>query len=371
MKQFSLLSLFIALSILCSCKSQDDFALRLERVDSLCTASFAPDEPGLAIAIMKDGKVVFDKGYGLADLETKTPIDGNTSFNICSMSKQFTAVSILQLQEKGLLSIDDNVHKYFPDFKADFWDQVTLANLMSHTSGVPDARDGYTREEKIFATDSLSITYMYDLDSLMFPVGEGYSYTNPTYVLLGYIVGMINGTDFEDYVHDNVFVPSGMDKSFYYMAGKEDRIPNMSHAYVMEDGQWKECDYGEETFFATRPDGGLYTSTHEFIKWEQALKSGKILKPETLALAQSPKHITDESPRTDYCYGWITEQSEGVTEPSADVLPRVIYHNGSNGGYRTIGRYYPQQNVFIVAFANRSDFHWFKFADKLDDILGL
>lgn len=337
----------------------------IDSIDSVFSQAFAGDGPGGAVIIAKGGKVIFDKGYGLADLETGAAIDGNTFFNIGSMSKQFTSIAILQLSGEGKLSLDDNIHKYFPEFKADFWDRVTIHNLLSHTSGVPDARGGFPREVKVAATDSVSVSYLYDLDHLNFEPGESYEYINPTYVLLGMIVEKASGQAFEDYMREHLFNPAGMKEAIYYAPGRDSVIPSLSHGYVFnkQDSLWHEDDFGEATFFATRPDGGLYTSTHEFLAWERGLHSGAVISKELLELAQTPKVSTGEGTKSKYGYGWNLQYREN--------MPLNIWHAGVNGGYRAIGAYYPEADTDLIVFSNRADFDFDGCKAKVEEIMGI
>lgn len=368
MKQRNILAagfalMLVALSLI-SCKKNPEQPL-IDALDQTFSSAFPQDGPGAAVLITRGGKVLLDKGYGLADMDTKAKIDGDTFFNIASMSKQFTAVAILQLAQEGKLSVDDCIHKYFPEFKADFWDRITIANLMSHTSGVPDARGYIPYEEKILATDSLSMAYLYNLDTLNFQPGEQYEYINPTYVVLGRIVERVSGEEFEAYMRSHIFDPAQMKSTVYYVPDLDARIPNMSHGYELgdQDSLWHECDYGEETFFATRPDGGIYTSTHEFLSWEKALHNGTVLDKEYLELAQTPKILVSENPVRQYGYGWIVEHR--------DNAPVNVYHTGANGGFRTLGAYYPASDVEVIIFSNRVDFNWAVFKPVVEELMGI
>ena len=130
--------LLITLTMVISCKQSPEKE-QIAQLDQLCTSLFPADEPGAAVLVMKGDDIIFDKGYGIADIDTKVPIDGNTFFNIASVSKQFTAVAVLQLVEQGKLSLEDAVAQYFP-FPQAFWKEVRIKHLLSHSSGVPDAR---------------------------------------------------------------------------------------------------------------------------------------------------------------------------------------------------------------------------------------
>lgn len=356
--------LFAATLLICSCgqKINDADKALIASLDSLFTADYAADGPGAAVIVLRGNDVIFDKGYGIADLNTGAKIDGNTFFNIASMSKQFTAVAIMQLAEQGLLSVDDPVTKYCPEFTAPIWEGVQIRHLLCHASGIPDARGSIPREVRVQATDTEALAYLDTISFSNFTPGTQYEYMNPTYVLLGEIVARVSGQPFTEYMREHVFTPAGMEQTLYYFPGEDENIPNMAHGYVpnSESGEWEECDFGEETFFATRPDGGIYTSTHEFVMWEKALREGKVLKPESVEIAMTPKNAISEN--ESYCFGWINQANAA----NGDI---VIYHNGSNGGFRSTGLRYPKDEILVAVFANRNDFHWFEFKDKVEKML--
>ena len=345
-----------------------------DRLDRVCKRLFHNDEPGAAVLVMIGDSVVFDRGYGLADMNTKAKIDGDTFFNIASVSKQFTAVAILQLQEEGKLSIDDPVCRYFPEFRAEFWPNITIAHLMAHSSGIPDARN-YPREVKINGDEALSISYMDTLSFVHFAPGAAYEYINPTFVLLGYIVERVSGQPFTEYVDEHIFKPANMRQTLYFDRDHQETIPNMAHGYAFVDElprSWVEYDFGEETFFATRPDGGIYTSTHEFAQWEKALRNATVLSKESIEDAQSPHTLISGSPWSDYQnrpntyygYGWFIE-------PATDSTDTVIYHTGDNGGFKIIAARYPESDALVLVFANRSDWPRYDLLQQIESIYGL
>ncbi|MBQ0024492.1 MAG: beta-lactamase family protein [Bacteroidales bacterium] len=381
-----LLFILITVAMVVSCAEKDESLVKL---DDLFSGLFPQDEPGAAVLVMKGDEIVFDKGYGIADIDTKVPIDGNTFFNIASVSKQFTATAVLQLVEKGELSLDDCVAKYHPEFESDIWKKVRIGQLLSHSSGVPDARRGYTREQKVAGDDKLAMEYMMTLDTLNFEPGTDYEYINPTFVLCGDIVSKVSGMPFTEYMRKNVFTPAGMENTLYFDPEIEHSIPNMAHGYEYEDvagmpeehpasrqssdepKNWYEYDYGEETFFATKPDGGIYTSTHEFAEWEKALRSNKVISEESRNLAQSP--ITDitgstfsdyqNRENTWYGMGWFVE-------PKTDNSSLVIYHTGDNGGFKILAARYPESNALLLIFANRTDWDRYEVMQRAEEILG-
>lgn len=358
--------------------TKDEIAL--QKVDSLFTERYAPQpNPGGAVLILKGDSIIFDKGYGIADTELNTQIDGNTFFNIASVSKQFTAVAILKLAQEGKLDINKsiydvhpNVNKYLPKDKKVF-KGVTVAHLMSHASGIPDSRPRTDRNFVLTCTDMQSIEYMKDLKELKFEPGTQYDYQNPTFQLLYVMIESLSGMPFEQYMKENIFTPAGMDETVYFQADRE--IPRMSHGYIpqndtipAEEKVFRQYDYGEESFFATKADGGIYTSTHEFAKWEKALRNNTILNAETTQAAHSPQNNVSGSefssyqnrPYTSYGYGWFIEDQPG--------MPRKVYHTGDNGGYQIYAARFPEKDLLFLVFENRNDYSRWKMAEKLDAI---
>lgn len=359
-------------------------------MDALCQEYFPTGEPGAAVLVLRGDDVVFDRGYGVADLEKGTAIDGDTFFNIASVSKQFTATAVLQLVDRGLVGLDDEVRTYFPEFTAPIWDGICIKHLMSHSSGIPDGRGYLTREQKVNGDEALSTEYLKTLDWVRFSPGTDYEYINPTFVLLGQIVERVTGVEFTKYVTDSIFRPAGMSQTLYFDRDHQELIPRMAHGYEYEDvtdmpeertagevsdtpKNWYEYDFGEETFFATRPDGGIYTSTHEFVKWEKALRAcyagdaGALVSKSLIEDAHSPHTKVSGSrwsdyqnrPDTWYGYGWFIE----------DAGEKVIYHTGDNGGFKILAARYPDSETLLLVFANRADWDRYEFMQRMEDLL--
>jgi CubicO group peptidase (beta-lactamase class C family) len=369
------------------------------RLDRILKPIFPANEPGAAILVLQGNDILFDKGYGLARMAEVGPeiepdslirreigfseslpknnfpenpgipesdfIDGNTHFNIASVSKQFTAVAILQLVQEGKISLEDPVSQYFPEFESKIWDEINIKHLLSHSSGIPDIRaDILTREQRVFGDENLSVEYLKTLDHRNFAPGTAYEYMNPTYTLMGFLVERVSGEPFTEYVQKHIFNPAGMDNTYYF--DRDNERPDAAHGYIYDNG-WKEYDFGEETFFATRPDGGIYTTTHEFVKWEKALREGRVLDPDLLAQAMtehtqvsySPWSDYQNRPNTWYGYGWFIE-------PALDGAPRRVYHTGDNGGFMIMAARYPEQDLLILIFANRNDWDRYELLMKLE-----
>ncbi|MBO7562601.1 MAG: beta-lactamase family protein [Bacteroidales bacterium] len=414
MKKFLTKSLLLTLTIaaMTACsekKAADPIADAMQKVDSLMVDRYTPidtmfAEPGGAVLIMKGDSILFDKGYGCSDIARGYKIDGNTFFNIASCSKQFSAVAILKLAEEGKLDIQKSIYDvsplvtpYLPKKKAPFTD-ITPAHLMSHASGIPDTRPRTDLNFMLKCTDMQSIEYMKGLKELNFTPGTEYQYINPTFQLLYLFIEKLSGMSFDDFMKEKLFTPAKMLSTLYFSEENESKIPNMAHGYILEDGneaasvdsdkpagavsyepekksddtphsKFAECDYGEETFFATKADGGLYTSTHEFANWIKAMRDNKILparaKEEAWSLVNNvsgSKFSTYQNrDNTFYGYGWFIEQQPG--------FPKKVYHTGDNGGFQIYEGYFPEADLTVLVFENRNDKDRWDLVRKIDQIL--
>ena len=349
----------------------------ITKFEKICKDLFPEGEPAAAVLIMKDEKILFENYYGLTNLSNGTKTDMNTNFNIASNSKQFTAVGILQLVEKGNLSLDEPLNTYFPEYTNTLWKKVTLKHLLSHTSGIPDARGYLNKSQKIFGDENLALEYLTNLTDLNFKPGSNYEYVNPTYVLMGRLIERITNKTFVDYIQENIFTPANMMNTAYIFQEK-----NACHAYEYQRDEgdseessgdrppgphnWEECDYEEETFFATRPDGGIYSNPRDFIKWEKALPS--LLKEDLLNEAYKPQIKVYGSKWSDYQnrygtyygYGWFIEPEK-----------KCIYHTGDNGGFKILAAKYPDKKAYVLVFAARADWDRYKLKTQIEEIFDL
>ncbi len=339
----------------------------VESCDSLFEARYADAlvgaAPGGAVLIAKGDSIIYERYFGLADMVTGEPVDENTLFNIASVSKQFTVAALLQQD----VSMDEPASAYF-SYPQEFWSRVTLGHLASHSSGIPDARDRSDRQRCVYADEEQSVAYFPEVDSTLFEPGTAYDYLNPSFILLAKVVEQKSGQDFYEYMRRSVFKPAGMASTVYF---SPDGMPaHTAHGYAPDgQGGWMEYDYGEETFFATRPDGGIYSTARDMLRWERALAEGRVLTPERLALAYSPHVDVSASPYCDYQrrpntwygYGWFVERQPG--------LPEKVYHTGDNGGFQAYVAKYPSADISIIVLENRHDRDRWQMAQAIDSLL--
>lgn len=358
------------------CGRRNEASFPEAAMDSLFEAEFAAVGPAAVVAITKGDSMLYLKAFGLVDIENGIATTPDTRFNICSISKQFSAIALLKLQEQGLLSLDDRLCKFFPEFTSPALQDVTLRHMMSHTSGVPDIRprtdaewEAYTPAEaherfanvtdyKLFSAEPDAIDMFTVVDSLAFEPGTAYEYQNPTFQLVYYIVERVTGVPFEQWMQENIFDPACMSSTTYF--NPERTIANAAKGYEVGENGWQECDYGEAAFFGTAADGGLYTTAADFMNWQKALYGDRIVGASSRAQAHTPLIATD-LPDTGYGLGFFIEDHPG--------RPRKIYHTGDNGGFYTYACAIPDAGVSYLIFAARQGWDRYALAASLDSLI--
>jgi len=308
------------------------------RLDSLLSANFKPGEPGVALLVARKGEITYRKAFGSASLELNVAMKPDMLFNLGSISKQFTAVAVLQLMESGRLSLQDSIQKYIPRFPPKGY-KITIENLLSHTSGIRDYMQMNDSDPYIDRHDfkPVELINYFKNEALEFKPGTRYRYSNSGYVLLGYIIEQISGKTYAKYLQDNIFNPLGLKNTFYDNA--DTIFSGRTNGYQKHE-RYEKADYwGASLPFAA---GGLISNVDDLLNWHLGLLSGKLLKQETLTRAFLPARLRDGS-TINYGYGWTIGQSGDL---------KVISHGGAITGYRTFQLYYPDPDVYIAILAN-------------------
>lgn len=343
MKYRNSLFLVTAVTVL-SCQPKSKIEIE---VNLLLQQQFKENEPGGAALIIKGEKVVFSKGYGLADLNTKEKITTQTLFNTGSISKTFVANAIMQLADEGKLSLMDSLSKYFPDFKnQSIANKVKIHHLLTHTSGLPDNRWKLLSEEFLLtAKDEENFAPIKRNDTLLFDPGSQFEYSNPAFNGLALIIEKIEGRKWQSIIVEKIFKPSGMTTSLITDGSFPDK--GVSHAYVTKDGQWKELDYGEEPTFAAAGNGGIWSSVDELAKYEIALRKAVFLNKETIERSRTittyENWKSDEPPFIGV--GWF------LSQPSDSV--KMISHTGSQGGFSSDFVSIPEKEIVYILLCNK------------------
>ncbi|HWS17963.1 MAG TPA: serine hydrolase domain-containing protein, partial [Candidatus Elarobacter sp.] len=263
-----------------------------------------------SVLVAQDGKVLLDKGYGFANLEWDIPNTPTTKFRLGSVTKQFTAASILLLEERGKLKVEDPVKNYMQDAPA-AWDKITIFHVLTHTSGIPSFTSfpDYASTEATPTSPEKLVARFRD-KPLEFEPGTKWNYSNSGYVLLGYLVEKISGQSYQDFVQQNIFTPLGMKDSGY--DSNSAIIPHRATGYMPGKS-------GNSPINATYVDmtipfsaGALYSTTEDLLRWEQGLFGGKVLKQASLAKMITPF-------KQDYAFGLGVQTVKGH---------KVIAHSG-------------------------------------------
>jgi len=310
------------------CKAQDP-APRMEEV----VQSYVSSKQFMGSVLVDQGeKTLLDKGYGYANLEWQIPDSPETKFRLGSVTKQFTAASILLLEERGKLKTDDLVKKYMPDAPA-AWDKITIYNLLTHTSGIPNFTNfpDYHKSEAEPTTPEKLVARFRD-KPLDFQPGEKWDYSNSGYVLLGYLLEKISGQSYKDFLQENIFKPLGMNDSGY--DSNSAIIPHRASGYSPGPKGPENTGYIDMTIPLSA--GGLYSTTHDLLKWEQGLFGGKVLSAASLQKMTTPF-------KNDYACGLGVRTINGH---------RLIEHGGGIEGFNTELAYYPDDKLTVVVLGN-------------------
>jgi len=316
------------------------------QIDSLLGTIYKTDAPGISISIIQKGELIFKKSYGLADLERKTQLHPTTNFNVGSLTKQFTALAILQLAENNKLRLDDHAGKFFPGFDKKVAETVTVKELLTHSSGIIDHYDlTDTKNIKHAHIDDV-LNAIKNTDSTYFIPGSHFRYSNTAYCLLSLIIEKVSGLSYAHYLQKNIFKPLGMKKTVVW--SEKEKIENEASGYEFDTvtKTFKRSGANENIFFSTEGDGGIYTSVDDYLKWFTALQSGKVFAVDMVRQARTSQFPISEGDHLSYGYGWFIDES---------LKPFKVYHSGSNGGFRACSFSIPEENFLIVIFSNRDD----------------
>src|SRR5712691_447746 len=286
-----------------------------------------------SVLVARGNDVLFSKGYGSANLEWDIPDSPSTKFRLGSVTKQFTAASILLLEERGKLRVEDPVKKYLPDAPAS-WDKITIFHVLTHTAGIPNFTSFlYYESSEPFPTTAEKLVGRFRDKPLDFEPGEKWSYSNSGYVLLGYLIEKFSGESYEGFLQENIFTPLGMTDSGYdsnsaiiahrasgYGRGPSGTVTNAGFIHMS----------------VPNAAGALYSTTEDLLRWEQGLFGGKLLS------AASLQKMTTAF-KSDYAFGVQVHTVNGR---------KVIDHDGGIEGFNTRLAYYPQDKLTVVVLGN-------------------
>lgn len=302
------------------------------RVDEYLNALVRQDRFSGAVLLARDGKVLLSKGYGMANLEDETPNMPQTKFRLGSITKQFTAMATLILQERGKLSVQDSVCKYVENCPPG-WQPVTIHNLLTHTSGIPNVTSFPDfRKLKMFPSSPLESIAVFKDKPLEFAPGEKFSYSNSGYILLGYIVERAAGQPYADFLRKNIFQPLEMKNTDYDVNSAI--IKHRASGYTRGANGIANADYINMTIpFAA---GGLYSTVEDLYLWDRAFYTEKLVSKKSLEAMNTPF-------KDGYGYGVGIGEQYGL---------KVIEHGGGIEGFSTDLARFPVENATVIVLSN-------------------
>ena len=336
--------LFMIVVMIGSCNTQSTSSVS-PGFDKIFDSVFKAGEPGGAVLIAKNGKVIYEKGFGIEDITTKKPITTKTLFNVGSISKTFVAFGILQLAKENKLSLDDDLYKYFPDFKdSSIARKVKLRHLLTHSSGLPDIRK--VQEDSVFylsARDEENWAPIKKTDILEFEPGERFNYSNPAFNALALIIEKVSGMKWQAYIQEKIMKPSDMETST--ITDGPHPQSGVSHGYLFDGKKYYEQDYGEEPTFAASGNGGVWSSVDELWKYEKAIQKNVFLDSAWIKRSRTVVGFSNWKDSLPSFMGlsWF------ITKTSNE---NMIGHTGSQGGFRADYVWLPDKKIFYVILCN-------------------
>ncbi len=313
------------------------------KVDDLLSQDYSGNNPGVTALVYKDGKVLYRKAFGMANLELQVPMKPENVIEIGSITKQFTAVAILMLEEQGKLAIEDEITKHIPDYPTN-GKTITIHHLLNHTSGIKSytgmldfiefARKDHTPKD---------IVDFFKNEPMDFDPGEKYLYNNSGYILLGQIIEKVSRQSYADFITDHIFKPLGMKNSYY--GSKTKLISNRAEGYSPYQDGWQKAIPMSMTWpYAA---GALMSTVDDMLLWHRAIHSNTLILQESRKKAFSNTTLNNGKP-TNYGYGWAVSEINGT--PS-------IEHGGGIFGYTTSGIYVPSEDMYLIVLTNRDGSH--------------
>ena len=333
MKLTLLLPLLLLVSLQVSCQKEN------KALDDLMNDMFASDAPGAVALVARDGEILYRKAFGMANMELGVEMTPDNVFRIGSITKQFTSCAILKLAEEGKLDLQDDITKYIEDYPT-HGHTITIEHLLTHSSGIKSytSMEEWTDEVRRKDFTPPELVDFFKNQPMDFVPGEEFRYNNSAYFLLGYIVEIVSGKTYENYIDETFFKPLGMNSSYY---GSTSRIiHNRASGYAMGEDGLKNDDF----LSMTQPyaAGSLLSTVDDLYTWYKAVMNNEVISEESLKNATT-SFVLNSGQKAAYGYGWFL----GNVQESP-----IIYHGGGINGYLTASIFFPEERLFVAVFSN-------------------
>lgn len=321
-------------------------------IDAILAKYDRPDAPGASVIVLSHGKVAYERAFGNAVLESHTRATIHTDYRLASLTKAFTAMSVMLLVRDGKLHYDDRVIDVLPGFPA-YAREIRIRHLLTHTSGIVDYEDFVPDSQTTQLNDEDVLRLIHRTDTLNFAPGSAYHYSNTAYVLLGLIVQHVSGMPFPRFLHDRIFAPLHMDSTVAHVEGVS-RVPERAYGYTADSsGHFTRTDQSSTS--ATLGDGGIYTSVVDMEKWSNALDHATLVDAAPMEKAWSPTMLTSGK-ESGYGYGWFVATVKGEKQ---------LRHHGESTGFTNAILKYPARQLSIIVLTNRTGGDPWDTADRI------
>lgn len=307
------------------------------KIDNLVKKTYTEDGPGIAIIIEKNGTTYYKKTFGKSNLELNKNISTETVFQIGSLTKQFTAVAILMLEEEGKLNLNDNILKYFPDYPTNGND-ITIHNLLNHTSGISGRTPVSNKKLRTMGMKAEDLIEYIKKQPLKFNSGDQFSYSNSGYILLGRIVEIITGVSYETFIENIFFKKLKMNNSRY--GDDKEIIHNIASGYQFNGQEYVNAPNISMSLFYSA--GAILSTVDDLLKWQKALISGQLINQTNYLKATSGSNLNN-GVRIPYGYGWRVRKINNSN---------AIVHGGATSGFMSTSIYLKAEKVSIIALTN-------------------
>ena len=321
-----------------------------QQIDTLMH-DYTGNVPGASVLVLRDGVPLVRRSYGMADLKAQVAATPQTNYRLASVSKQFTAASILLLAEDGRLRLDDKLRDWLPTLPR-VADPITIRHLLTHTSGLIDYEDVMDPADTRQVHDADVLKLLESQDRTYFAPGTGYRYSNSGYALLSLIVERASKQRYADFLRERIFRPLGMANTVAYETGISE-VAHRAYGYSFENGAWVRTD--QSTTSAVLGDGGIYSSIDDLARWDAALYDERLLKSTSLQQAFTPFTATDD-PDVRYGFGWR-------------ITGETLWHSGETIGFRNVMVRYPKRHMTVIVLTNRDDPEPYATAKKIAEIV--
>jgi CubicO group peptidase (beta-lactamase class C family) len=327
--------------------------VRSDGVDDYLKAAIARDHiPGLAIAVIRDGKLLFERQCGSANLETNTPVTRDSVFRFQSISKQFATAATLRLVEQGQVGLEDDVSKYL-DKLPPAWKTITVRHLLSATSGIPDYRNDVPAHEGLAKKPLPELLQALGAKPLRFSPGEDWSYCNTGFWMLAAVVAKRTGKPYQEYLRDQFLSPLGMTAT--RKGSYRSVVRNRVSGYGWASGEWHNVADEDRL---NEGDGELIGTLGDLVKWDTAVTDGKVVKPETLRLMQTEAKLNRGRVEVKLANPRVPSKSSyGLGSFLADYRGhRVVWTPGAGSGFSTSLTRFPDDQVTVIVLCNLNSF---------------